>query len=972
MKGPEEVARENIDAALDHAGWVVQDPGTVNLAAGRGIAVREFPLQRGFGFADYLLYVDGQAIGVVEAKKEGETLIGVEVQTEKYSVGLPAHVPAPFRPLPFIYQSTGIETRFTNCLDPDPRSRRVFHFHRPETLAAWIAPDTGYVSVLQEVERRAAESQASYSSHPTLRARLKGMPPIDETGLWPAQLQAIQNLEKSLYEGRPRALIQMATGSGKTFTAVSSIYRLIRYGGAQRVLFLVDRANLGIQAQKEFQQYTVPGDGRKFTELYNVQRLTSNRIDPVARVCITTVQRLYSMLQGDEDLDPALEEGSQFDSGGGLIREPAPVKYNPVIPIETFDFVFVDECHRSIYNLWRQVLEYFDAFLIGLTATPSKQTFGFFNQNLVMEYNHQQAVADGVNVDYLVYRIRTEITEHGSKVDAGLFVDRRDRQTRRVRWEQLDEDLVYSANQLDRDVVSRDQIRTVIRTFRDKITTEIFPGREVVPKTLIYAKDDSHADDIVQIVREEFGKGNDFAQKITYRTGTARIVNKKVGPEGTEIEEIVYRSTGLKPEDLLSSFRNSFNPRIVVSVDMIATGTDIKPLEIVMFMRSVKSRIYFEQMLGRGVRIIDPSDLESVTPDVKAKTHFVVVDCVGATEQELIDTQPLERQPTVPFDKLLQAVAFGSTDLDILSTLAARLARLDRQLGAPDRAALQETAKGLTLRDIASRLVEALDVDRQIEAARLSQGIDGDAEPSDQAVEAAAKKLLQEAVAPIATNPDLRRQLLEVRQRLDQTIDTLSQDKVLETAWSPEKLERDRSLVFSFEKFIQENKDEITALQVLYSRPYSRRPRRDEIKKLADAIELPPRSWTKEKLWKAYETLDSSRVRGSTREVLTDIVSLVRVALRQEEELIPYPDKIEPKYEEWLAQQKAIRRLSFTDEQLIWLRLIKEQIATNLEIELSDFDYVPFAQHGGAARAYQVFGGELSKLLDELNEVLVA
>jgi len=571
---PEALARQHIDEALTQAGWTVQDRAALNVHAHRGVAVREFVLKHGHGSADYLLFVDQEAVGAVEAKKEGTSLTGAEVQTEKYSVGLPSDAPAPIHPLPFLYRSTGIETRFTNGLDPNPRSRRVFDFHRPETLAGWLA------------------------NVPSSRTRLQAMPPIFETGLWPAQLTAVYNLERSLREDRPRALIQMATGSGKTYTAISSIYRLIKFGGAKRVLFLVDRANLGRQALKEFQQYVAPDDGRKFTELYNVQLLSSNRLDPVARVCITTIQRLYSMLKGEPDLDPSLEEGSLFDTGGGLIRDPVPVAYNPTIPIETFDFAFVDECHRSIYSLWRQVLEYFDAHIVGLTATPSMQTFGYFNQNLVMEYPHTLAVADGVNVDFDVYRIRTQITEAGSTVEAGLYVDTRNRQTRATRWRKLDEDLTYATNALDRDVVAVDQIRTVVRTFRDRLFTEIHPGRTEVPKTLIYAKDDSHADDIVQIVREEFGKGNDFAQKITYRTGTARIVTKKPGTNGQDVDEVTYKSTGVKAEDLLSSFRNSYNPRVVATVDMIATGTDIRPLEIVMFMRSVKSRNFFEQMKG--------------------------------------------------------------------------------------------------------------------------------------------------------------------------------------------------------------------------------------------------------------------------------------------------------------------------------------------------------------------------------------
>jgi type I restriction enzyme, R subunit len=441
--------------------------------------------------------------------------------------------------------------------------------------------------------------------------------------LWSAQIEAIENLERSLAADKPRALIQMATGSGKTFTAVSAIYRLIKFANAKRVLFLVDRSNLGRQTLKEFQQYVTPDDGRKFTELYNVQHLQSNTLDPVSRVCITTIQRLYSMLAGEAEFDPQLEEGSLFELDNALGDQPKVVRYNPAIPIEFFDVIVTDECHRSIYNLWRQVLEYFDAFLNGLTATPSKQTFGFFNQNLVMEYSRQRAVADGVNVDGQVYRIRTAITDGGSTVEAGYYVDRRDRLTRKVRWEQLDEELTYDAALLDRAVVAESQIRTIIQTYRDKLFIEIYPGRSDVPKTLIFAKDDSHAEDIVRIVREKFGKGNDFCQKITYRV------------------------TGVKTEDLIASFRNSYHPRIAVTVDMIATGTDIKPLEVLLFMRPVKSRVLFEQMLGRGTRVINSTDLQAVTPDARLKSHFVLVDAIGVIEQEKVETQTLDAVPQI-------------------------------------------------------------------------------------------------------------------------------------------------------------------------------------------------------------------------------------------------------------------------------------------------------------------------------------
>lgn len=514
-------ARVAIDRQLEACGWVVQGRSAMNLYAGQGVAVREFIMAAGHGRADYLLFVDQLAVGAVEAKPSGTPLAGVEPQSVKYSTGLPADLPALVSPLPFLYEATGHETMFTDGFDPHPRSRPVFAFHRPETLARWLRQ-----------WRNDADSGA-------LRARLHRLDTVPSDGLRRIQVEAIGNIEASMRANRPRALAQMATGSGKTFMVANLAYRLVRQADAERVLFLVDRANLGRQTLREFQQFATPGDGRKFTDLYNVQWLTSNRIDPAARVVITTVQRLYSMLRGEEDLAPDVDElsGSEIEPD-----RPVEVVYNPDIPIETFDVVIVDECHRSIYGVWRQVIEYFDAFLVGLTATPAKQTFGFFNQNLVVEYGHAEAVADGVNVDFDVYRIRTQISEQGSTVEAGLVTRFRDRETRRTRLEKLDEDVVYDATRLDRDVVAVDQIRTVIATFRDNLFKPpeeggIFPGRSEVPKTLIFAKDDSHADDIVRICREEFGRGNDFAVKITYRT------------------------SGVKPEDLLNQFRNSFNPR---------------------------------------------------------------------------------------------------------------------------------------------------------------------------------------------------------------------------------------------------------------------------------------------------------------------------------------------------------------------------------------------------------------------------
>ncbi len=914
---PEARARMEIDRQLGACGWIVQDYKKLNLGAGVGVAVREFKMNGGYDAADYLLFVNRRAAGVIEAKKAGSTLTGVERQSGKYTAGLPEGISALVKPLPFAFESTGVETRFTNGFDADPASRQVFTFYRPETLA--------------EIGAERA----------TLRARLRDLPELNEQGLWSAQAEAIRNLEESLKHGRPRALIQMATGSGKTFTAANIAYRLIKYAGARRILFLVDRANLGRQTLKEFQAFSTPDDGRKFTELYNVQRLGSNRIDGVSRVVISTIQRLYSILKGEPDLPEELDEESAYDLQPA---KPVEVAYNPAVPIETFDVIIVDECHRSIYGLWRQVLEYFDAFIIGLTATPGKQTLGFFNQNLVMEYNHERAVADNVNVDFDVYRIATEISAKGSKIDAGLVTAFRDRQTRERRFEQLDDDIIYDAKELDRKVVARDQIRTIVRAFRDSLPT-LFEGRTHVPKTLIFAKDDSHADDIVQIVREEFGKGNEFAAKITYKSG----------------------SQGQTAEQLLQDFRNSYNPRIAVTVDMIATGTDVKPIECVFFMRMVRSRQFFEQMKGRGVRVINPTDLQGVTPDAKVKDRFVIVDAVGVTEADLHDTTPMDRNPKLGFDKLLHNLALGSREKSLVSSIASRIARLNLRLSKQDREELEAVA-GVPLKELAENIVDALDPDRQYEAAQWETGLE---QPSPETCDAVAARMIDKAVGPLADNPAFREKLVELRRSYDQVIDETSADRLLGADYSVDAADRARKTVESFRAYIDEHKDEITALQILYSRPYKHRLTWKEVKELANAIGRTPQHWTPENLWAAYETLDKSKVRGSGPRVLADIVQIVRFALNQDEQLVPFPERVNERFAGWMLQQKQAGR-TFTTEQTQWLERIRDHIAASLAISPDDFQYTPFSQHGGLGKAHEVFGDALNPLLDELNETLAA
>ena len=916
---PEEKARQQIDAQLTASGWAVQTRDKINLTASRGVAVCE--LSFATGEPDYTLFVDGKALGTTEAKPAGHSLTGVEEQSAKYVAGVPAGLPAWHNPLPFCYESTGSETRFTNRLDPDPRSRNVFAFHRPETLLAWVQ----------------AEKQ--------LALKLREFPPLLPAKLWPAQFEAITNLEKSFAAGRPRALIQMATGSGKTFTAVNFIYRLVKYGGAKRVLFLVDRGNLGEQTLKEFQQFVSPVNNYKFTEEYIVQHLTSNTLDSSARVVIGTIQRVFSMLKGEREPAPDLDD-LPIEAAETLFKQPVPVEYNPAFPIEEFDFIVTDECHRSIYNLWRQVLEYFDASLIGLTATPSKQTFGFFQQNLVQEYSHEKAVADGVNVGCDIYRINTAITAAGSKVEAGLFVDKRERATRKVRWEQLDEPLAYDANVLDRDVVSPDQIRTILATFRDRVFTEMFPGRTDLPKTLIFAKDDSHADDIVRICREVFDKGNDFCKKITYKT------------------------TGESPKALIAAFRNSYFPRIAVTVDMIATGTDIKPLEIVFFMRSVASKNFFEQMKGRGVRVVSDTEMEQVNPGIKRKTRYVIVDAVGVCERVQTDSRPLEKKPTVSFEKLLDAAALGTTEIAAVESLAGRLIRLERRFDAEVAAEVTQTAKGQTLSQISKGMLSAIDPDEILAQAKQDKAEYH--EPTEKEISAIREIRVKQALAPLATNPDLRNLLKKIAKAADQTIDIISRDTLIYAGPSQTSTQTSAQLATSFREYIEQHQAEITALQILYSRPFKQRLTAPMLKELEKKLRDNHAAWTEDNLWAAFAAAKPGKVKGRSQAGrFADLVALVRFALEQQPLLAPFADSVSERFNEWLMD-KAKAGVKFSAEQLAWLNLIREHIATAISIEPEDLELSPFNQRGGLGKAHQLFGEQLPKLLDELNAVLAA
>jgi type I restriction enzyme R subunit len=751
------------------------------------------------------------------------------------------------------------------------------------------------------------------------------------------QIRAIENLEKSFQANKPRALIQMATGAGKTFTAITSVYRLLKFAEAKRILLLVDTKNLGEQAEQEFMSYLPNDDNRKFTELYNVQRLKSPLIASSSQVCISTIQRMYSILK-DEPLDEAAEEVSPEN----MVRpkEPLPVVYNEKIPPEFFDFIIIDECHRSIYNTWRQVIEYFDAFLVGLTATPDARTYGFFRKNVVSEYSHDQAVADGVNVGNEIFTIETQVTKQGAQLKAEQQIERRERLTRKKRWETQDEDEQYSATQLDRAVMNPDQIRTVIRTFRDKLP-EIFPGRAEVPKTLIFAKTDSHADDIINVVREEFGESNDFCKKVTYQADD--------------------------PKSVLAQFRNNYDPRIAVTVDMIATGTDVKPLECLLFMRDVKSRNYFEQMKGRGTRVLEADDLKKVTPSAIAKTHYVIVDAVGVTKSLKTASQPLITKPSVPLKDLATGVMMGVRDEDTVSSLAGRLARLDRELDADDRSRIADLVGGTKLAEIVKGLLDAIDPDRIEEAAK--EATKGE-EPTGEQRTQAREKLVGQA-ANVFTGP-LINLIDNIRREREQTIDHDNLDTVLTAEWDGDAKENAQNLTKDFAAYLEEHRDKIEALTIFFNQP----ARRSEItysmiKSVLDALKSDRPKLAPLRVWRAYALLDEYKGENPANE-LTAIVALIRRVCGLDEKISPYADTVKRNFQTWIMNRHSGAGQKFNDEQMEWLRMIRDHIATSIHIERDDLDMAPFDAKGGLGKMYQLFGDGMDDVLEEMNEALAA
>ena len=632
------------------------------------------------------------------------------------------------------------------------------------------------------------------------------------------------------------------------------------------------------------------------------------------------------------------DEESSLSEKSFKNERPKEVSYNKKYPIDFFDVVIIDECHRSIYNVWQQVLDYFDAFLVGLTATPDQRTFAFFNENVVSEYSHEQAVLDDVNVGRQgTYLIETNITKHGACI-LKQVVETRERLSKEKRWSQLDEDVVYSASQLDNDIVNPSQIRNVIREFKSKVLTEMFPGRKEVPKTLVFAKTDSHANDIVDIIREEFGESNEFCKKITY---------------GSDED----------PKSILSAFRNDYYPRIAVTVDMIATGTDVKPIECLIFMRDVRSKNYFEQMLGRATRTLDLDNLKKVSPSAtERKLGFVVVDAVGVTSSQKTTSRQLERKPSESLKNLLNSVAFGAKDEDTLTSIANRFINLDKVLKVEDKDEFKKLTDGVAIIDVAKNILNAFDDDY------INSKVNSLDDTSK--YESTKHEIIDMAIKPIY-NPEVRKFILEARDKHYQIIDNENIDSIEFSGWDTNKEEKANEIIKTFAEFIEKNKDSIDALNIIYNQSYKNRPLTYKmVEELYEKMMSAPYFLSNTKLWEAYSTIYGDKVSTRVEDKLADIISLIKFELKQTDELKSFNTTVNIKFKEWCFKQNEGYG-EFSEEQMEWLRMIKDHIAISMNIKESDLELTPFNNKGGLAKFFQLFGAKFRELLAELNYVLL-
>ena len=878
---PEEKARQKIDQWFTDAGWEVINRDDYEPTC-TAVAIRE-GLLKGNLEADYFLFINGKAVGVLEAKREETDAFSSIVceQAALYARSVPNIYQTYQKPLPFIFTSNGKELYFCDFREQDHYFKQIMTIPTPHELVKKLGINDYFA----------------------------GLPTLRKKGLRDCQYEAITELEKSFRAGQNRALMVLATGAGKTYTACLAAYRMLSYTPMRRVLFLVDRNNLGKQVEGEFGTFRLTENGEVFSTIFTVNRLRSSSIPSDSSVIISTIQRLFSFLKGD-----AIEDNEDDDENEPT--EEVALPPNPNLPHDYFDMIIVDECHRSIYGNWRKVLEYFDtARLVGLTATPIPETMAFFNNNRIVNYTLEKSIVDGVNVDCRVYRIKTQVTETGGAILEGEKFKEETRYTGEVKTVSSKETKTYTNKELNRSVINPAQIKLILSTYRDVVYTELFndpqrePNMDYLPKTLIFALNEAHATNIVQIAKEVFGRTDDrFVQKITYSAGDSN--------------------------ELIRHFRNDKDFRIAVTCTLVATGTDVKPLEVVMFMRDVESLPLYIQMKGRGVRTIGDEQLRNVTPNAFSKDCFYLVDAVGVTEHEKTIPTATDEATTkiITLRELLECISHGYISDEYLKRLAATLARIFNKADDSQRKEFARLSHD-DMKELSARIYDAL------EKSTLPPFV------STEKPNLERKGL----VSPLANHADARRYLLILAAGFVNTL-MPGEDTLISKGFS---IEDAKNTTEAFEEFCRENADEIEALRIIYNNEgepitYSM------LKDLEHKLKMANNHFAPKQIWNSYAILSPSKVKRSTTkeesDALTNIIQLVRYAFRQIERLDSVVTTSKQYFNLWLGQNQR----EITDKQREVISRIVDYIASNGACTVRDIREDD-ATH--AAQMIQAFGG---------------
>lgn len=878
---PEEKARIKIDQMFEDAGWKVVDRDFYSPTL-TAVAIREGLLE-GNKEADYFLFINGIAVGILEAKRKEVDVASnnVSEQAAIYVRGVPNYYKAYSRPLPIIYQSNGEKTFFRDFRNKDGDLIELNRIYTPKEIVKMLGIKDFYA----------------------------GLPTLKTKGLRDCQYEAITELENSFRVGQNKALIVLATGAGKTYTACLAAYRLLAYTPMKRILFLVDRNNLGKQAEGEFGMFRLTENGDPFNTIFTVNRIKSAKIPSDSNVVISTIQRLFSLLTGQEIVDN--------DDDENTITGEVQLTENMVLPPDFFDLIIIDECHRSIYGNWKKVLEYFNtAKLIGLTATPVPETKAFFNNNIVVNYTLEQSIIDGVNVDARIYRIKTEATENGGAILKGDKVKRETRYTGKIEMVRNEETKNYTKEELNRSIINPAQIKLVLKTYRDAVYTEMFtdpkrePNMDYLPKTLIFALNEVHANNIVHIAKEVFGRADDkFVQKITYSSGDSN--------------------------ELIRQFRNDKEFRIAVTCTLVATGTDVKPLEVLIFMRDVASEPLYIQMKGRGVRTIGDEQLRNVTPNAFSKDFFFLVDAVGITESPKTTASPSDSEPvqTITLKRLLELLTHGNVNDDYLRLIAARLARINHKCTDKQREEFRKLAY-IGMQEISAVIFDAL------EKNELPPYVSID-EPNLE------RKAL---VAPLTHHPEARQYLLILAAGFIETL-MPGEDNLISKGFSEEEA---KDVTSSFEKYCDEHKDEIEALRIIYNNdgePLTYTMLRD----LENKLKLANNKFNTSRLWNCYTIINPQSVKKHStkeeKEALTNIIQLVRFANHQIETLESLYPSAQQRFNLWYGQVQR----TVTESQITIIRQIVDYIASNGACTIKD---IIDDDKTRAAQLINAFGGK--------------